>query len=94
MPPPPFDSGSLIKGGRGTLAGERGGGRVPIPTRGHTAWYSLYIYVLCGNIGCRRLSDRYDISDPRRAPKHIFMAKIAAVERLKRVNGTIFTISK
>jgi len=40
-PPPP---GS---GGRGTLAGERGGGRVPIPTRGHTLWYSIYIYVLC-----------------------------------------------
>jgi hypothetical protein len=44
---------------------------------------TLYIYVLCGNIGCRRLSDRYDISDPRRAPKHIFMAKIAAVEHLE-----------
>ncbi len=27
-------------GGRGTLAGERGVGRVPIPTRGHTLWYS------------------------------------------------------
>jgi hypothetical protein len=31
VPPPP-----LVPGGRGTLAGERGGGRVPIPTRGHT----------------------------------------------------------
>jgi hypothetical protein len=29
-------------GRRGTLAGERGGGRVPILTRGHTLWYSLY----------------------------------------------------
>jgi hypothetical protein len=29
--PPPLDSG-----GRGRLAGERGGGRIPIPTRGHT----------------------------------------------------------
>jgi hypothetical protein len=29
-------------------AGERGGGRVPIPTRGPTLWYSLYIYVLSG----------------------------------------------
>ncbi len=28
-------------GGRGTFAGDRGGGRVPIPTRGHTLWYSL-----------------------------------------------------
>jgi hypothetical protein len=27
--------------GEGTLAGERGGGRVPIPTRGHTLWYSV-----------------------------------------------------
>jgi hypothetical protein len=37
--PPPFGTG-----GRGTLAGERGGGRVPIATRGHTLWYSLYTY--------------------------------------------------
>jgi hypothetical protein len=36
----------LWLGGRGTLAGERGGGRVPIPTRGHTLWYSLYICTL------------------------------------------------
>jgi hypothetical protein len=42
--PPHFGSG-----GRGTLAGEKGGGRVPIPTRGHTLWYSIYIYVLCAN---------------------------------------------
>ncbi len=32
--------------GRGTLAAERGVGRVPIPTRGHTLWYSLYICAL------------------------------------------------
>jgi hypothetical protein len=36
--PPPFGSGR-----RGTLAGERGGGRVPVPTRGHTLWYSVNI---------------------------------------------------
>jgi hypothetical protein len=36
--PPPLGSG-----GRGTLAGEKGGGRVPVPTRGHTLWYSIYI---------------------------------------------------
>jgi hypothetical protein len=40
VPPPP---GS---GGRGTLAGERGVGREPIPTMGHTLWYSLYIRTL------------------------------------------------
>ncbi len=34
--------------GGGALNGERGVGRVSIPTRGHTLWYSLYIYVLCG----------------------------------------------
>jgi hypothetical protein len=34
----PFENG-----GRGTIAGERGGGRVPIPTRGHTLWYSINI---------------------------------------------------
>ncbi len=39
-PPPP---GS---GGRGTLAGERGVGRVPISTRGHIHCGTLYIYVL------------------------------------------------
>jgi hypothetical protein len=38
-PPPGF-------GGRGTLTGERGVGRVPIPTRGHTLWFSLYIRTL------------------------------------------------
>ncbi len=43
VPPPP---GS---GGRGTLAGERGVWRVPIPTRGHTLWYSLYVRTLCCN---------------------------------------------
>ncbi len=32
--------------GRDTLAGERGGGRVPIPTRGHTLWYSIFICTL------------------------------------------------
>jgi hypothetical protein len=36
-----------IKRGRGTLAGEKGVGRVPIPTRGiHCG--TLYMYVLCG----------------------------------------------
>ncbi len=38
IPPPPFGWG----GGAFSLASERGGG-VPIPTRGHTLWYSLYI---------------------------------------------------
>ncbi len=42
MYPPPFGSG-----GRVALAGERGGGRVPIPTRGHTLRYSVYICTLC-----------------------------------------------
>jgi hypothetical protein len=35
-----------VIGGRGTLAGGTGVGRVPIPTRGHTLWYSLYIRTL------------------------------------------------
>ncbi len=52
-PPTPSQQASapspLGSGGRGTLAGERGGGRVPIPARGHTLWYSICIcvYVLC-----------------------------------------------
>jgi hypothetical protein len=38
-----------VSGGRGTLAGEKGVGRVPIPTRGiHCACGTLYMYVLCG----------------------------------------------
>ncbi len=36
-----------VSGGRGTLAGEKGVGRVPIPTRGiHCG--TLYMWVLCG----------------------------------------------
>jgi hypothetical protein len=36
-----------VSGGRGTLVGEKGVGRVPIPTRGiHCD--TLYMYVLCG----------------------------------------------
>ncbi len=35
--------------GRGTLAGERGVGRVPIPTREHILWYSLYKRYFVGN---------------------------------------------
>jgi hypothetical protein len=38
--PPPFGSG-----GSGTFDGERGGGRFPIATRGHTLWYSVYLRV-------------------------------------------------
>jgi hypothetical protein len=35
-----------VSGGRGTLAGEKGVGRVPIPTRGiHCG--TLYMYILC-----------------------------------------------
>jgi hypothetical protein len=33
-------------GGRGTLAGERGVGRVPILTRGYTLWYSVYLHTV------------------------------------------------
>jgi hypothetical protein len=35
-----------VSGGRGIHPGERGVGRVPIPTRGHM-WYSLYKRTLC-----------------------------------------------
>ncbi len=38
-PPSPFGSG-----GRGTLAGKRGDGRVPIPTRGQTLVLCIYMY--------------------------------------------------
>ncbi len=38
--------------GWGTLAGESGGGRVPIPTRGHTLWYSIYLYFVVSPVVC------------------------------------------
>jgi hypothetical protein len=55
--PPPFGSG-----GSGTLAGERGGRKVPIPTRGHFG--TLFIYVLCGS-SQSRLAGRYGNSAER-----------------------------
>jgi hypothetical protein len=50
IPPTPHPQASVplppVSGGRGTLAGEKGVGRVPIPTRGvHCG--TLYMYVLC-----------------------------------------------
>jgi hypothetical protein len=36
----------VVPGG-GAHAGDRGDGRVPITTRGHTLWYSLYVSALC-----------------------------------------------
>jgi hypothetical protein len=54
-PPPRFQ-------GEGTHAWGRGGGGVPISTRGHTLWCSRYIYVLadrkyhvCNDYSIRRL---------------------------------------
>ncbi len=52
----------LWLGGRGTLAGERGSGRVPIPTRGHTLWYSICKYFLLDTtVNCFRhlISQRF-----------------------------------
>jgi hypothetical protein len=44
-----------VSGGRGTLAGEKRVGRVPIPTRGiHCD--TLYMYVLCGLIPLLKLA--------------------------------------
>ncbi len=52
LPPTPHPQASVppsfCTGGRGTLAGERGVGRVPIPTRGHTLWCSSSIRTLWG----------------------------------------------
>ncbi len=54
-PPTPHPQGSVPPpllgfGGRGTLAGERGGGRVSIPARGHTLWFSVFICNLCNKV--------------------------------------------
>ncbi len=46
MPPHPLVLGGG-GGGGGTLAYGRGVGGVPIPTRGHTLLYSVYISTLC-----------------------------------------------
>jgi hypothetical protein len=44
--PPP-----LVPGGGAHSLAREGVGRVPIPTRGITLWYSLYsVYVLCGTV--------------------------------------------
>ncbi len=40
--------------GEGTLAGERWVGRVPIPMRGHTLWYSLYLRTSINYLWCRK----------------------------------------
>ncbi len=57
--PPPLAPGEcpppLWFGGRGTLGGEWGGGRVPISTRGHILWYSVYICTLWST-GSNRIS--------------------------------------
>jgi len=54
--PHPSPPGS---GGRGTLtgSGKRRVGRVPIPTRGHTLWYSLYIRALWGRLSWTELDN-------------------------------------
>jgi hypothetical protein len=63
-----------VSGGRGTLAGEKGVGRVPIPTRGINCG-TLYMYVLCDP-----RSDFYPsrIPDPATAKKRggNFVAKL------------------
>ncbi len=59
--PNPSPAGECVpppgSGGRGTHTRwrERGGGRVPIPTRGHTLWYSLYITVRTLCKACSRI---------------------------------------
>ncbi len=49
-PSPAGECAPFGSGGKGTLAGERAVGRVPVPTKGHTLWYSVNIRTLC----CRR----------------------------------------
>ncbi len=46
-PSPAGECAPPASGGSGTLACERGVGRVPIPTRGHTLQYFLYIRTFC-----------------------------------------------
>jgi hypothetical protein len=56
LPPTPHPQASVpphVSGGRATLAGEKGVGRVPIPTRGiHCG--TLYMYILCAIYALRK----------------------------------------
>ncbi len=59
-----------VSGGRGTLAGEKGVGRVPIPTRGvHCG--TLYMYVLCA-LYCRYCSTGDTVDFERNIIKILF----------------------
>jgi hypothetical protein len=54
LPHPPLPAGEcapppLWSGGEGTLACGRGVGGIPIPTRGHTLWCSIFISTLWAN---------------------------------------------
>jgi hypothetical protein len=52
--PTPPSAGECVPSwfmGEGKLACGRGVGGVPIPTRGHTLWYSIYIITLCCKVG-------------------------------------------
>jgi hypothetical protein len=45
LSPHPLTRRRVGGGGGGTLACGGGSGGVPIPTRGHTLWYSMYGYI-------------------------------------------------
>jgi hypothetical protein len=63
--------------GRGTLAGEREVGRVPIPTRGHTLWYSLYTYFVVTLLFLQQSSDE--------GATEVLLARDSSSERLNKV---------
>ncbi len=52
--PNPHSRRRVLVGGKGTLACGRGVGGVPIPTKGHTLWCSVYIstYLWQGSVFC------------------------------------------
>jgi hypothetical protein len=66
MPPPP-----LVPGGGAHSLAREGGGRVPIPTRGHRLWYSVNISTLW-----RRVNKKLD-EDP--STSHDFVTLVGLV---------------
>ncbi len=80
-----------VSGGRGTLAGEKGVGRVPIPTRGiHCG--TLYMYVLCAVNGINLEKRLYLKFFGRKVPSSIIiLAVIILVPSVKFTAVVIFS---
>ncbi len=76
-----------VSGGRVTLVGEKGVGRVPIPTRGiHCG--TLYMYVLCGNDSVAARFKK--IPGSASASKKFYILTPKIVSKLSEIRSKIF----